>query len=48
MQAFRGQNSAAEIAHAVELLNLYSAARKKIDVIIVGGGGGQHRGFMGF
>ena len=37
----QGQNSAAEIAHAVELLNLYSAARKKIDVIIVGRGGGS-------
>ena len=37
----QGQNSAAEIAHAVELLNLYSDARKKIDVIIVGRGGGS-------
>ena len=37
----QGQNSAAEIAHAVELLNLYSAVRKKIDVIIVGRGGGS-------
>ena len=37
----QGQNSAAEIAHAVELLNLYYAARKKIDVIIVGRGGGS-------
>jgi exodeoxyribonuclease VII large subunit len=37
----QGQNSASEIAHAVELLNLYSAARKKIDVIIVGRGGGS-------
>ena len=35
------QNRAAEIAHAVELLNLYSTARKKIDVIIVGRGGGS-------
>ena len=37
----QGQNSAAEIAQAIELLNLYSATRKKIDVIIVGRGGGS-------
>lgn len=37
----QGQNSASEIASALELLNLYSVTRKKIDLIIVGRGGGS-------
>ena len=37
----QGQNSAAEIAQAIELLNLYGRTKRKIDVIIVGRGGGS-------
>ncbi|MHB1546240.1 MAG: exodeoxyribonuclease VII large subunit [bacterium] len=37
----QGQNSAAEIAQAIELLNLYGEKIRKIDVIIVGRGGGS-------
>ncbi len=37
----QGQNSAAEIADAIGFLNLYSEKIKKIDVIIVGRGGGS-------
>ena len=37
----QGQNSATEIAQAIELLNLYGRTKRKIDVIIVGRGGGS-------
>ncbi len=37
----QGKNSSAELAAAIELLNIYSRTRKKIDVIIVGRGGGS-------
>lgn len=37
----QGKNAAAEIAGAIELLNLYSKKVAKIDVIIVGRGGGS-------
>ena len=38
--AVQGQNSAPEIANAIDLLNKYSERERKIDVIIVGRGGG--------
>ncbi len=37
----QGKNSGTEIAGAIELLNLYSESQKKIDVIIIGRGGGS-------
>ncbi|MCL4322420.1 MAG: exodeoxyribonuclease VII large subunit [Deltaproteobacteria bacterium] len=37
----QGKNSSAEIAYAIDLLNLYSRTQKKVDVIIVGRGGGS-------
>ncbi len=37
----QGRNSAPEIAGAIELLNAYSERERKIDVIIVGRGGGS-------
>ena len=37
----QGLNAAAEIAGAIELLNKYSNSERKIDVIIVGRGGGS-------
>ena len=37
----QGQNSALEIANAIDLLNKYSELERKIDVIIVGRGGGS-------
>ena len=37
----QGQNSAPEIANAIDLLNKYSERERKIDVIIVGRGGGS-------
>jgi exodeoxyribonuclease VII large subunit len=37
----QGQNSAAEIVRGIEILNLYSRTQRKIDLIIVGRGGGS-------
>lgn len=37
----QGKHSSAEIAGAIELLNLYSRTKRKVDVIIVGRGGGS-------
>ncbi|MHB1661727.1 MAG: exodeoxyribonuclease VII large subunit [bacterium] len=37
----QGKNSSSEIAGAIELLNLYSRTKRKIDVIITGRGGGS-------
>jgi exodeoxyribonuclease VII large subunit len=37
----QGKNSSAEIAYAIDLLNLYSRTQEKVDVIIVGRGGGS-------
>ena len=37
----QGQNSAIEIANAIDLLNKYNERERKIDVIIVGRGGGS-------
>lgn len=37
----QGQNSAIEIANAIDLLNKYNESERKIDVIIVGRGGGS-------
>ena len=39
--AVQGKNAAAEIAGAIELLNLYGKSSRKIDVIIAGRGGGS-------
>lgn len=37
----QGKNSSAELAAAIELLNIYSRTKKRIDVMIVGRGGGS-------
>ncbi len=39
--AVQGKNSSAEIAYALNLLNAYSKIKRKVDVIIVGRGGGS-------
>jgi exodeoxyribonuclease VII large subunit len=39
--AVQGEGASAQIVHAIQLMNRYSAEREKIDVLIVGRGGGS-------